>query len=119
MLFLLAGLFLPLAPININGHGRQLKGQWSALIFLKRKRFLYRFCTADSAFEPFLLFRLFGESITYMLSTLLHSSIPTSSSARPVTAILRGSRAPFKPADPYVEASLQHMDSVYDFRNFM
>jgi hypothetical protein len=40
---------------------------------------LYRFCTADSAFEPFLLFRLFGESITYMLSTLLHSSIPTSS----------------------------------------
>jgi hypothetical protein len=45
----------------------------------KRNRFLYRFCTADSAFEPFLVFLLFGESITYMLSTLLHSSIPTSS----------------------------------------
>ena len=45
----------------------------------KRNRFLYRFCTADSAFEPFWVFLLFGESITYMLSTLLHSSIPTSS----------------------------------------
>ena len=45
----------------------------------KRNGFLYRFCTADPAFEPFLLFRLFGESITYMLSTLLHSSIRTSS----------------------------------------
>jgi hypothetical protein len=37
------------------------------------------FCTADPAFKPFLLFRPFGESITYMLSTLLHGSIPTSS----------------------------------------
>jgi hypothetical protein len=43
------------------------------------RKFLYRFCTADSAFRPFLLFLLFGESITYMLSTLLHNSIPTSS----------------------------------------
>ena len=41
--------------------------------------FLYRFCTADPAFGPFLVFLLFGESITYMFSTLLHSSIPTSS----------------------------------------
>jgi hypothetical protein len=51
-------------PITINGDARD---------------FLYRFCTADSAFEPLLLFLPFGESITYMLSILLHSSIPTSS----------------------------------------
>ena len=36
--------------------------------------FLYRFCTADPAFEPFLLFLLFGGSITYMFSTLLRRS---------------------------------------------
>jgi hypothetical protein len=40
---------------------------------------LYRFCTADSAKQPFWLIEHIGGSITYMLSTLLYSTIPTSS----------------------------------------
>lgn len=41
--------------------------------------FLYRFCTAVPAILPFMPIEPIGGSITYMFSTLLHSSIPTGS----------------------------------------
>ena len=56
-----------------------ISGQDPMTIGRNATDFLYRFCTADPAFGPFSVFLLFGESITYMFSTLLHSSIPTSS----------------------------------------
>jgi hypothetical protein len=53
--------------------------------------FLYRFCTAAPAIQPFWPIETIGGSITYMFSTLLHSSIPTSSTIFSITC---GTRRP-------------------------
>jgi hypothetical protein len=46
--------------------------------------FWYRFCTAAPAIQAFWPIEPIGGSITYMFSTLLHSSIPTSSTTKPL-----------------------------------